>query len=233
MYVSCPLDKDLEVLLSTDQAHYLLIVLRKTSGDQILLFNGRDGEWLAEIKKKNKKECLALCKKQVKVQNFLPSVSLAFSPLKKHRQDFLIEKATELGVTHLIPLEMGHTNLLSFNHEKVRLQCREASEQCERLSVPEVEKLTPFGGWLKLWPIEKPLYVALERLDTPVSFMDVLNHPKDVAFLVGPEGGFSEDEVMLLSQQPFVRFFSLGSLILRAETAAVVCVGLYQQLKKS
>lgn len=230
LYVEGPLGVQHIVPLSAEQVHYLLNVLRKKEGDQVLLFNGRNGEWSAHLHQVSKKEWEAVCAEEVKPQEQRPSLWLGFSPLKKHRQDFLIEKATELGVTRLIPIEMRYTNLLSFNEQKVEKQAIEAAEQCERGDVPEVSSCTKLKTLLDAWPRERVLYVALERRGNG-NLGEMLEREKEAGFLVGPEGGFSEEEIDLLAQYPFVRFFSLGALILRAETAAILCVGLYQQLR--
>ena len=230
LYVEGDLNLEQHVVLTAEQGHYLMTVLRKKEGDHIVLFNGRQGEWVSILQKPSKKEWQAVCMELVRPQGETPTVWLGFSPLKKHRQDFLVEKASELGVTHLVPLEMRYTNLLSFNREKVLKQVIEASEQCERLSVPEILPLRKLATFLEEWPKERILYVALER-KTEGNLKAVLEKDKEAGFLVGPEGGFSPEEVELLSRYPFVRFFSLGSLILRAETAAILCVGLYGQLR--
>ncbi|MFN7662385.1 MAG: 16S rRNA (uracil(1498)-N(3))-methyltransferase [Alphaproteobacteria bacterium] len=230
LYVSGLLGEHQDVTLLPEQSHYLLNVLRKKEGDQVLLFNGQQGEWLASLKIQGKKELSGLCETLIRPQSKAPTVWLAFSPLKKHRQDFLIEKTTELGVGTLVPLEMRYTNLLSFNTEKVTKQAIEAAEQCERLTIPDVKSLGGLVAWLKGWPTGRILYVALER--QPEDTLEkILEHDKKAAFLVGPEGGFSEEEVDLLSRYPFVKFFSLGEHILRAETAAMMCLGLYSQFR--
>lgn len=231
LYVQEKLALQHVVPLTEDQCHHLLTVLRKKEGDHVLLFNGSEGEWLAVLKQESKKKFLAVCLKKSRSQGSQHPLGLAFSPLKKHRQDFLIEKATELGVTHLMPVDMRYTNLLSFNQAKVLKQCIEAAEQCERLLVPEVEPLIKLALWLNSWAGDRSLYVALERASAEPSLVDVLEENKEAAFLVGPEGGFSEEEIALLKEYSFVKFFSLGPLILRAETAAILCVGLYNQLK--
>lgn len=230
LYVSGLLGEHQDVTLSPEQSHYLLNVLRKKEGDQVLLFNGQQGEWLALIKMHGKKDLSALCETLIRPQSKAPTVWLGFSPLKKHRQDFLIEKTTELGVGALMPLEMRYTNLLSFNTKKVTKQVIEAAEQCERLTIPDVETLGGLATWLKGWPTGRILYVALER-QAEETLEKMFEKDKEAAFLVGPEGGFSEEEVDLLSQYPFVKFFSLGEYILRAETAAMMCLGLYSQLR--
>ena len=129
---------------------------------------------------------------QIRLQSQEEDVWLCFSPIKKHRQDFLIEKATELGVSRLVPLEMDHTNLGAFNQEKTFRQSIEAAEQSERLSVPIVEGLSKLIVWLKDWPKGRLLYVALERDEKDTGLVHVLDRKQEAAFLVGPEGGFSE-----------------------------------------
>jgi 16S rRNA (uracil1498-N3)-methyltransferase len=232
LYVTEKLSLQKEIFLSADQCHHLLTVLRKKIGEHVLLFNGRDGEWLAALRQEHKKQFSAICLEQLKPQHEMVSIWLGFSLLKKHRQDFLIEKATELGVTQFIPVEMERTNLHSFNKEKVSKQGIEAAEQSERLSIPTVEDLVNLEKWLVHWPKDRLLYVALERAPHLSQLINTIEKDEKVGFLVGPEGGFSEKERELLAQYAFVRFFSFGSLILRAETAAILCVGLYNQLRQ-
>lgn len=231
LYVKDTLVASRVVPLTDDQCHYLLTVLRQKEGDRIHLFNGKDGEWYSSLHLISKKKGVALCKEQIRPQYDLPFVSLAFSPLKKHRQDLLIEKVTELGVTHLLPVMFRYTNMISFNEDKIYAQTLEASEQSERLSVPVLEPLRKLEIFLKEWQKDRILYVALERISHSQGLKTIIDPKKEGGFLIGPEGGFAQEEMALLETYPFVKFFSLGSLILRAETAAIVCVGLYFQLK--
>lgn len=233
LYVEDDLRASHHIALTEDQYHYLLTVLRQKEGDTICLFNGREGEWRATLQPLSKKKMVAVCEEKIRDQPESSSLWLVFSPLKKHRQDLLVEKATELGVTHLVPGTLRYTNMTSFNEDKVRAQTIEAAEQCERLSVPEIRPLIKLEAILKEWPTGRVLYVALERSSPKRLLKEVLDPQKDAGFLIGPEGGFAPDEVALLERYPFVKFFSLGPLILRAETAAILCVGLYAQLKLS
>lgn len=232
LYVEEALGSSLSVSFTEDQCHYLLNVLRYKEGDTVCLFNGRDGEWRATLQVVSKKRVAATCEEKLREQSHLPSLWLAFSPLKKHRQDMLIEKTTEVGVTHLVPVTLRYTNMTSFNMDKVQAQVIEAAEQSERLSVPTIQPLRKLEALLKEWPKDRILYVALERLSDQRFLTDVLEPTKEAGFLIGPEGGFAPEEVALLKGCPFVHFFSLGSLILRAETAAVLSVGVCNQLRK-
>jgi len=199
--------------------------MRRKPGDQLRLFNGRDGEWLATLETLDKKAAIAVPVRLLRPQpQQNRQVHLLFAPLKKARMDILIEKATELGVTHLHPVLTRNTEVRQINEDRLRAQIIEAAEQCERLDIPAlvpIKDLTALAGWDKTIP----LYACIERREG-LPLLHVCKFGDTMAFLIGPEGGFSEDEAEKLAALPFISAVSLGDTVYRAETAALVCLAL-------
>ncbi len=209
--------------MDAEQSHYLNNVLRKKTGDVLRLFNGKDGEWLAEITSINKKSCLANITKQIKNQpKTSPPINLFFSPIKKKRLDILIEKAVELGVTGLCPVLMNRTENRKFNEERTLLQIIEAAEQCERLTLPKLYTIQKLSSAL-LIPTTTPINVCLERCEQSKA-LSSYSFNKGASFMVGPEGGFDNDEVEIILNTENIEIIDLGNTILRAETAAISCL---------
>lgn len=213
-----------EVPLSEDQVHYLRNVLRAESGLQVRVFNGRDGEWLAEIAALDKKRGAVRLREQIKVQRpQTMRVRLLFAPIRKQRLDVLIEKAVELGVTDLYPVLTARTENRVLKPDRIAAQIIEAAEQCERLDLPVLHPVSGLDDRLRRW--DGPAILAcVERRDLPA--LEPLKGGADCAFLIGPEGGFDSREVELLCGSPKVSPVGLGDTILRAETAALYCLSL-------
>lgn len=210
-------EKDSVELLPT-QAHYLKNVMREQEGTVIRLFNGRDGEWNGVIHELSKKSCIISLTHQIKQQpEKRKSVSLIFAPIKKHRMDFLIEKAVELGVTDFYPVLTHHTEVRKINTERLNSQILEAAEQCERLDIPKLHDIQNL--YAALQNFGSPIFAALERGDYPL--INTLNLSSDCAFLVGPVGGFSDDEFEKIPKFLNITPISLGDQVLRVETAVV------------
>lgn len=223
LYTPTPLSENQPLVLTENQSHYIQKVMRLRVGDTILLFNGKDGEWKARITTMDKRStCLDLLS-QMRPQQDEGKLCLLFSPLKPKRQEFLIEKATELGVSCLWPIRCERTSIPKVNLEKMHAQAREAAEQCGRLSVPEIKDLTPLPQVLKNWPQDEVLIYGDESLTSP----SISTLAKRVqGFLVGPEGGFSSSEQDLLKAH--AQGVTLSPHILRAETAALVGISYLQ-----
>ena len=198
------------------EAHYARDVMRLRAGSRILLFNGVDGEWMGEVTSVSKREFIISLSEQTRVQagEKLKPGELIFSPLRHAHQDFLIQKATELGVTKLTPALMEHSSVRNFNPERARAIAREAAEQSERLSIPEISDLVPLASVLRDFAPGRKL-VAFDRDGESVRELDA------DALIVGPEGGLSERELGDLKSAG-VKTVTLGDRILRAETAAIV-----------
>ena len=222
LYVTADLKTGAGIALDDKQAHYLRNVLRKESGDTVRLFNGRDGEWLAELQDVSKKGVLAAAKEQIRKQPQNPrTVHLLFAPLKKDRMDFLIEKSVELGATHFHPVITARTDARNLNYDRITAQIVEAAEQCERMDVPALLPEGPLKQKLSQWDKKTPIHWAYERSDTrQIS----VNTAETVAFLIGPAGGFDETEAALLSNHESVKPISLGENVYRAETACLLCL---------
>lgn len=220
LYVHADLHSDAGVSLPDDQAHYLKNVMRATVGDSVRLFNGRDGEWHGVIDTLDKKKAVLSLSAQIREQ---PAprrpVHLLFAPIKKARMEWLIEKSVELSVTDLHPVITHHTEVRDINHERTLAQIIEATEQCERLDIPHLHELRPLKNVLGDWPKDIPVMIGLERADAPI-LGDILPAQGPLAFLIGPEGGFSAEEKSWPDSLPILKPVSLGPDILRAETAA-------------
>lgn len=222
LYVETSCTDGASITLTDTQAHYLRNVLRKQAGDHIRLFNGRDGEYLAQLSELGKKTAECNCIKQLKPQpKSTHQVHLIFSPIKKHRQDILIEKAVELGATDLHPVFMDHTQGKHFNTERTHAQIIEAAEQCERFIIPTLHAPQSLQTCISNWNTAIPMYWATER-GAGKSIKDL--NAANSAFLIGPEGGFSEDENNFLLKQNQVTPITLGETIYRVETAVIICL---------
>jgi 16S rRNA (uracil1498-N3)-methyltransferase len=222
LYINSPLLKEKEVILTETQHNYIQNVMRLKKGKMILVFNGVEGEWKARIEETLKKSTTLVLMAQTRPQVLEKDLWLLFSPLKPKRQEFLVEKATELGVSRLCPLRLERTSLPKVNIDKMHAHAQEAAEQCGRLTLPELMPLTPFPSLLKAWPEERTLVFGDETLTSPSLGSLSFDPQKPYAFLVGPEGGFTRQELSLLKALPHAQGVTLNSHILRAETAALV-----------
>ncbi|RKQ70006.1 16S rRNA (uracil(1498)-N(3))-methyltransferase [Oceanibaculum indicum] len=219
------------VTLPKGQAHYLRSVLRLSPGDRLALFNGRDGEWLAEISDLGKALALVTPLEQLRPQAVEPDLWLVFAPLKHARIDYLAEKATELGVSALCPVFTQRTIVSRVNEERLLANAIEAAEQSERLSVPEVMPARKLEAMLADWPAGRRLLVCDETGGgRPISEALADNVSGGNAVLIGPEGGFTETELDGLRKLPFVTAISLGPRVLRADTAALAALACFQAI---
>lgn len=225
LFVESPLQAGLVAVCTASQAHYLANVMRLRVGDAVLAFNGHDGEWLAEIAGLKRAEASLIAKERVREQTGGPDIHYLFAPLKKARLDFMVQKATEMGVGALRPVLTRRTVAERVKIERMRANAIEAAEQCGVLRVPEIVEPEKIETVLKSWPPERTLIFADESapLASPIAALkDVPAGP--AALLIGPEGGFTEEERALLCGQPFVVPISLGPRIMRADTAAVAAL---------
>ena len=219
-----------EIIELNDKAsHYLNTVMRCETGDSIKCFNATDGEFVAKIENIDKKRTIIKIEEQVRKPSEEGDVWLLFAPLKKDKTDFVIEKAVELGVSKIVPVITARTNSTKVKIERFEAQAIEASEQCERLSVPEIKETVFLKKIIKEWDTTRILFFMDERRqgETAAKAFESLSRKK-AALLIGPEGGFDEDERILLEKQPFVKNISLGPRILRAETAAIASLAIWQ-----
>ena len=225
------LRKDALVSLSDEAARYARDVMRLREGREILLFNGVDGEWLGVVEAVSKKEFVVGVGEQTRLQaaEKLMDVELIFSVLRHGNQDFLIQKATELGAMKLTPVLNAHSVAKDFNVERAEAIAREAAEQSERLSVPEISAIAPLAKVLAAFDFSARTLVYFdERQSENARLAEDFRRlqAKSISLLVGPEGGFSEEEFALLARTPAIPI-TLGRLILRAETAAIAALSLW------
>lgn len=221
LYLKAALKENTILPLEEGQVHYLRTVLRKNVGDLVRVFNGADGEWLCAIQKLEKREGVITAQKCLRVQKTNQSnIHLYFAPIRKHRLDILIEKAVELGVSEFHPVITNRTENRNFNKERLQAQIFEAAEQCERLEIPQLHTPVTLAAALKEGR-GFPLYAALERGDAPP--LSAQRIEGDAGFLIGPEGGFDEEEMQAILSAA-VTPITLGEAVLRAETAAILCL---------
>lgn len=242
LYIQTALGADQLVTLTDQAHHYIARVLRRQIGDDIIVFNGEDGEWIAKITDLHKKSLditLMLCRRPQ--PDTSPAPSLIFAPLKKAPMDFLVEKSVELGIATLQPVLTDHSMTKRLNQDRLQAQIIEAVEQCERLTMPDLLPILSLDQFLHQFPENKIIWWAAEAGSAP-AFPDAINNfmtenkqnPIDLAesaILIGPEGGFSETENTHLLQHPQIRPISLGAGLLRAETAALAAISCLQAMR--
>ncbi len=229
LYTNINLNLDDCCSLSQEQSHYLCNVMRCKIGDFIHCFNENCGEFLSEIIKIDKKNTIIRPKKQLRKIEKSSDLWLLFAPLKKDKTDFVIEKATELGVSKIIPVITQYTNCDKVKVERFVSQATEASEQCERLSIPIVEDAIKLKEVLSSWDNSRTLFFMNERRGSlPIAEAFNKNNTESVAILIGPEGGFSDEEAKFIESFSFVKSVIMGPRILRAETAVVSSLAVWQ-----
>ncbi|MEM7473263.1 MAG: 16S rRNA (uracil(1498)-N(3))-methyltransferase [Pseudomonadota bacterium] len=215
------------VPVDRDQANYLFNVMRLSVGALILLFNSRDGEFLAEVADAGKRRGLLLVKEQTKPLHMPPDLWLLFAPIKKARTDFIVEKAAEMGTARIWPVSTEFTNSDRIRQDKLQAHAMEAAEQCGGTYVPEVAELAKLATLLDTWPEDRQLMFCDEARIGPAETLSNAK-PGKWAILIGPEGGFSSAERDRLHAMPQTTPISLGPRILRADTAAVAALTVWQ-----
>lgn len=227
LYVDQPLSEGNRVELTRDQAHYLFGVMRQQTGGSVALFNGRDGEWTAEIIEAGKRGGVLECHVQAVAQYDPPDLWLVFAPIKKARTDFIVEKAVEMGGARLIPVQTEFTNSDRVRQDRLQAHAVEAAEQCGATFVPEVTGLQKMGQVLRDWPEERKLMFCDEAAAGESLALDA-SHRGPWGIVIGPEGGFSDAERQRLAAMPGAHRVALGPRILRADTAAVAALTIWQ-----
>jgi len=213
--------------LDGPQAHYLTGVMRLRQGDAVLVFNGRDGEWQAHLQEAGKRGGVLTVAAPTAPQQDPPDLWLIFAPIKKARTDFIVEKAAEMGAARIMPVQTRFTNSERIRQDRLQAHAVEAAEQCGGTFVPPVAELQPLSALLDGWDAGRRILWADESRAGPAETLSGL--PRGPwAILIGPEGGFSPEERAQLSRLPFVTPVSLGPRILRADTAAVAALALWQ-----
>ena len=230
LYIADSLSAAQEIVLSSEQAHYLTGVLRMSAGDAVRAFNGRDGEWLTYLATVTKKTVSLRCEKRVAESRLPPDIDYIFAPLKHARLDYMVQKATELGARRLRPVMTSRTVAERVNLDRMRANVIEAAEQCNLVHVPDVLEPEKLEKILATWEMGRSLVYCDETKAAfnPLENLKALKAPS--AVLVGPEGGFTDEEKKLLKSQDFVIPISLGPRIMRADTAAIAALTLVQAL---
>ncbi|WP_420862231.1 16S rRNA (uracil(1498)-N(3))-methyltransferase [Algirhabdus cladophorae] len=227
LFVDQPLGQGQLVPVERDQAHYLFGVMRLGLGAQILLFDGVSGEWIAEVIEAGKRRGVLKCVEQTKPLQMPPDLWLMFAPIKKARTDFIVEKAAEMGAAKICPVQTDFTNSERIRQDRLQAHAVEAAEQCGGTYVPPVTELQKLGKVLETWPADRHLMFCDEALvDGGGSLPDITG---PWAILIGPEGGFSDAERTRLRSLEMAHPVSLGPRILRADTAAVAAMTLWQE----
>ena len=231
LFTSAALAAGANLALEAPQAHYLLHVLRLKTGDPVLLFNGRDGEWRARLQSAGKRSVSALLEERIRAQTARGDLHYWFAPLKHTRLDYMVQKAVELGASRLQPVITRHTQMTRVNLERMQANAVEAAEQCGILTLPDVAAPVSLEQAIAGRDAVRLLIFCDEDAEVkdPVAALQSVgakNAP--LAVLIGPEGGFAEDERAALLRAPNVLRLALGPRILRADTAAVAALALVQ-----
>jgi 16S rRNA (uracil1498-N3)-methyltransferase len=229
LFVDAPLAQDGRVELDRDQSNYLGNVLRLSAGAEVLAFNGRDGEWQAAIEGRKRPDGLVILQ-QTRPQDRLPDLAYVFAPLKHARLDYMVQKAIEMGAASLQPVLTRFTQASRVNTERMRANVVEAAEQCGILSIATVAEPMPLERFLSQRAAGRLLIFCDEaaELENPIQSLQGAGAAEGVDVLIGPEGGFAEEERALLLRQPKILRLALGPRIMRADTAAVAALALVQ-----
>jgi len=229
LYVSADLRPGGVLSLDRDAANYLRNVLRLDRGAGVLVFNGREGEWRARLDLPSKRETSLLLDEQIRPQSPASELHYAFAPLKHARLDFMVQKAVEMGASRLSPVITTHTQVARVNLDRMRANAIEAAEQCGILSLPEIDEPAKFAEWLAGLEPGRTIVFCDEAAETkdPIVALAAAA-PGKLTLVIGPEGGFAEEERRALLARPSVVRLSLGPRILRADTAAVAALALLQ-----
>jgi 16S rRNA (uracil1498-N3)-methyltransferase len=229
LFVTADLTTRAAITLDDKMAHYLLRVMRRGVGDQIVLCNGRDGAWQCLIITVTRHHLTLCCEALLQTQPTEPDVRLCFAPLKRDHQDYLLQKATELGVSQLQPIITDHTIAPAPNHERGQAIIREAAEQSERLTLPMLHPPIKLANFLQQDFTNITIFAALEAGSAMALATALASYPTaPAAFLIGPEGGFSAAEMTALQNHANIIAVHLGHRILRADTAALAALACWQ-----
>jgi 16S rRNA (uracil1498-N3)-methyltransferase len=239
LFVAAPLAAGLTVALNAAQIHYLATVLRMAAGDTVRVFNGVDGEWTAALVGSGKRNAILVVETMLRPQPAPAGLHYLFSPLKRARLDYMVQKAIEMGVSQLHPVIMHHTQAERVNLDRMRANAIEAAEQCGILTIPQIAAPLDFAAAITaLGPARRLVFcdedapcgdpVAALRADLGSDLAATHANGAEIAVLIGPEGGFSEEERSALLRRPRTSRIALGPRILRADTAAVAALAIVQ-----
>ena len=229
LFIDALLQAGAAIAADPDQFNYLANVLRMEDGAEVLLFNGRDGEWLAHVTFPTRKKIVLVAQELTRAQTPMPDLHYLFAPLKVGRMDYMVQKAVEMGAGVMQPVMTQHVQGKITSMERLRANVTEAAEQCGVISVPDLRDPKKLRDVLDHWDPTRHLLFCDEGAETnnPLPALQALKG-QPVALLIGPEGGFSEEERQHLRSLAFVTAIPLGPRILRADTAAVAAMALVQ-----
>ena len=229
LFVDAPLAQNAVLELDRNQANYLLNVLRLKPQQTVLVFNGTDGEWLADIESPGRKKATLRLQSQTRDQGRKPILDYVFAPLKQARLDYMVQKAVEMGASDLRPVLTQYTQVRKLNTDRMRANAIEAAEQCGILNLPTIHEPALLNDYLSNLDHRISL-IFCDESDAGQSPLDALKNlnPESLAVLIGPEGGFSEEERKTLIEMANVTAIPLGPRVLRADTAAVAALALVQ-----
>lgn len=230
LFVESPLAAGALIELNDDQRHYLVNVMRFKLGQKLRVFNGHDGEWQASLAEQSKKSASLEVEEKTQEQKTLPDVWYVFAPIKKARLDFIVQKATELGATAILPVYTSHTVAQRVNEKRMAANAIEAAEQSGRMCVPKIYEPQKLNKLLDSWPNERALMFCDESLAGGSVLSSLEDMEKNIpwAILIGPEGGFSPSERKQINSLQTTKTVSLGPRILRADTAGLAALSLWQ-----
>ena len=228
LHVEGDLAEGAEIACSAEQSNYLRNVLRLEAGSRLLVFNGRDGEWQASLQLKGKRDAFLLIGARSRPQTGGPDIDYLFAPLKRSRLDYMVQKATEMGVARLRPIITERTIAERVNLERMRANAIEAAEQCGVLRVPEVLPPEKLMGLLSKWRADRAIVFCDEDAieHDPIKALGAIPRGTPLAVLIGPEGGFSDAERAAIKATGAAHVIGLGPRIMRADTAAVAALAL-------
>ena len=235
LFLDADFDSGISLSPTSDQQHYLTTVMRLDAGAAVAVFNGRDGEWLAQIEKTGRRSCNLTLERPLRPQKASPDMWLMFAPVKKARLDFIAEKASEMGCRCIWPVRTGHTQVSRVNTDRMLANAIEAAEQTERLDIADIRDFTPLAEALTALEDDRKLIfcdeaAAGQSTDNAIDVLKAAGPMPRAAILIGPEGGFSDDERTMLASRQNCLKVSLGPRILRADTAAIAALTCFQSI---
>jgi 16S rRNA (uracil1498-N3)-methyltransferase len=235
LFVSDELAAGISIQPSREQQHYLLTVMRCRDGDPVLVFNGRDGEWQTEVQREGRRDCQLLVRHETRRQTSSPDLWLLFAPVKKARLDFIAQKASEMGCSRIWPVRTDHCQVSRVNDDRMLANAVEAAEQTERLDIAEIMPFTDLVAALDACKADRHIIFCDEASAgagdmNAVRVLTAAAPVAKAAIVIGPEGGFSEDERELISNRQNSLKLSLGPRILRADTAAIAALACFQSV---
>ncbi len=226
LFVDQPLSDGRDIIVSGPQAHYLLNVMRLKEGAPVKLFDDQTGEYLAVVANTGKRDLVLVVEAKLRDRESVPDLWLCQALIKKDRLDWIAEKTCELGIARFVPVLTGRCVVDKLKDDRLRTQMIEAAEQCERTALPEIAPLAKLEALLRDWPLDRTLYFCDERGGEP--FTNAINaETGKAAILVGPEGGFTDQENAAIRSMPNAKPVSLGPRILRADTAAIASISVW------